>query len=392
MAAESETMRTPENRNDTGVAKETKKMTEDKTEKDGEETKMDLAASDKDAERKDENSSPPALDKEKETESSEAKSAGGQEKTAASSTPTSTQPQTNPQPYVQYVPPYRAIVQGLSGDVLGPKNVPRDSKTNYRDFSKMTDPIPDGRNRGGVAEVFPIKLQRMLRQTEFEGKGDIVSFCSHGRAFMIHKPKRFEAEIMTNFFRQTRVQSFQRQLNLYGFKRITRGPDTGGYYHELFLRGRPGLCVNMQRTRIKGVPKQPDDPESEPDFYSLPPMPDSGSSTPQQLPMSNVAPTSMFPSYMYPMPAGVAGPYTIAQTQPPGLPPYTAAQLAKNNGSQSMPPPYGVFPFPYSAYNQGQATSQQQARQGGVTKPPETRAESVGIIVENPDVSQKVNV
>lgn len=138
---------------------------------------------------------------------------------------------------------------------------------------------------------------------------------------------------MTNFFRQTRVQSFQRQLNLYGFKRITRGPDTGGYYHELFLRGRPGLCVNMQRTRIKGVPKRPDDPESEPDFYSLPPMPENGSSNPQHVPMSNTQPTSIFPSYMYPMPAGVAGPYTIAQTQPPGLLPYTAAQLAKNNGT-----------------------------------------------------------
>lgn len=173
----------------------------------------------------------------------------------------------------------------------------------------------------------------MLRQTEYEGKADVVSFCTHGRAFMIHKPKRFEAEIMTNFFRQSRVQSFQRQLNLYGFKRITRGPDTGGYYHELFLRGRPGLCVNLQRTRIKGVPKQPDDPESEPDFYSLPPMPENVNGAPQQLPMNTIPPT-LYPPYMYPMPAGVAGPYTIAQTTlPGGIPPYTAAQLVTKNGT-----------------------------------------------------------
>lgn len=174
----------------------------------------------------------------------------------------------------------------------------------------------------------PSFFQRMLRQTEFEGKADIVSFCAHGRAFNIHKPKRFEAEVMNKFFRQSRVQSFQRQLNLYGFKRISRGPDTGGYYHELFLRGRPGLCVNMQRTRIKGVPKQPDDPDSEPDFYSLPTMPDTANFFPQHIPMSNMAPPSMFPSYMYPMPAGVAGPYTMAQTHPPGLHhPYAAAQF-----------------------------------------------------------------
>lgn len=159
---------------------------------------------------------------------------------------------------------------------------------------------------------------RMLRQMEFEGRQDVVSFCSHGRAFVIHKPKRFELEIITRFFRQTRVQSFQRQLNLYGFRRITRGPDTGAYFHELFLRGRSGLVVNMQRTRIKGTPKQPDDPDSEPDFYSMPMLPAVGTAVPQQILMGNMAASAlMFSSYMYPMPAGVAtgGPYTVAQTQ-----------------------------------------------------------------------------
>jgi hypothetical protein len=40
---------------------------------------------------------------------------------------------------------------------------------------------------------------------------------------------------------------------LYGFVRITSGPDAGGYYHELFLRGRPDLCLHMRRV---GVPHQ----------------------------------------------------------------------------------------------------------------------------------------
>lgn len=171
----------------------------------------------------------------------------------------------------------------------------------------------------------------MLRQTEYEGKADIVSFCPHGRAFNIHKPRRFEAEIMTRYFRQTRVQSFQRQLNLYGFKRITRGPDTGGYYHEKFLRGRPGLCVNMQRTRIKGSPKKAEDPDSEPDFYSLPQLPDWGSSFTQHITMHQMVPGHMFTPYIYQMPPGVAGPYTIAQSHPPGVQrPYSAAQIGTN--------------------------------------------------------------
>ena len=52
-------------------------------------------------------------------------------------------------------------------------------------------------------------------------------------------------------FRQTKLTSFQRQLNLYGFRRITRGKDSGAYYHEFFLRGRFDLCKKMIRQKSK---------------------------------------------------------------------------------------------------------------------------------------------
>ena len=53
---------------------------------------------------------------------------------------------------------------------------------------------------------------------------------------------------MPSYFRQSKLTSFQRQLNLYGFSRITTGQDRGGYYHELFLRHRLFLCQSMVRT------------------------------------------------------------------------------------------------------------------------------------------------
>eukprot|EP00538_Stauroneis_constricta_P002255 CAMPEP_0119553038 /NCGR_PEP_ID=MMETSP1352-20130426/5891_1 /TAXON_ID=265584 /ORGANISM="Stauroneis constricta, Strain CCMP1120" /LENGTH=508 /DNA_ID=CAMNT_0007599369 /DNA_START=117 /DNA_END=1643 /DNA_ORIENTATION=+ len=132
------------------------------------------------------------------------------------------------------------------------------------------------RTRGGVTEPFPERLHRMLSEVEEKGDTDIVSWYAHGRAFGVHDPTRFVEEVLPKYFKQSRLSSFQRQLNLYGFTRISTGPDTGGYYHELFLQGRAQLCIHMRRV---GVPQGDDRRKlkvgarrQEPDFYSMKPL------------------------------------------------------------------------------------------------------------------------
>jgi hypothetical protein len=156
---------------------------------------------------------------------------------------------------------------------------------------KKTDPYVDAAalpNAGATpyiqktcpraSEPFPEKLYRMLQEVEQAGKSDIVTFHPHGRAFGIHNPERFVQEIMPKFFKHNKIASFARQLSLYGFLRITTGPDSGAYYHELFLKGRPHLCMHMRRV---GLPKQEEDrrkcrpkqaTSSDPDLYSMRPV------------------------------------------------------------------------------------------------------------------------
>jgi hypothetical protein len=127
--------------------------------------------------------------------------------------------------------------------------------------------------RGGISISFPIKLHTILDQVEADGLSHIISWQPHGRCFVIHKPKEFAEFIMPGYFRQTKLTSFQRQLNLYGFNRITRGNDSGGYYHELFLRGKPFLCKRMVRTKVKGTRfKAASSPDQEPNFYLMAPV------------------------------------------------------------------------------------------------------------------------
>jgi hypothetical protein len=129
--------------------------------------------------------------------------------------------------------------------------------------------------RGGVYEPFPLKLHLMLATVEEAGLTSAISWKSHGRAFQVNHVNQFVQTILPKFFRQTKLTSFQRQLNLYGFRRIIHGTDSGAYYHELFLRGKPYLCRAMVRTKVKGRSrlKTSDLAGSEPDFYKMTPLP-----------------------------------------------------------------------------------------------------------------------
>lgn len=133
-------------------------------------------------------------------------------------------------------------------------------------------------SRGGVVTPFPYKLHMMLNAMDVEAaRGDtdgsnksIVSWQPHGRAFKVHKPKEFVDRIMPHFFNQNKYASFQRQLNLYGFSRITNvGPDKGAVYHHCFVRNQRNLVKGMVRRKVKGTKfRRIVSPEDQPNFYA----------------------------------------------------------------------------------------------------------------------------
>jgi len=131
-------------------------------------------------------------------------------------------------------------------------------------------------SKGGVTVPFPMKLHNMLEHIAlFEPDlASIVTWQPHGRCFLVHNTKAFASSVLSRFFQQRKYASFQRQLNLYGFNRITKGPDRGSYYHELFLRSKQVLCRGMTRMKVKGTgSRMASNPDQEPNFYLMSSMP-----------------------------------------------------------------------------------------------------------------------
>lgn len=85
-------------------------------------------------------------------------------------------------------------------------------------------------HRMGRVGKFPLKLHVLLNDLKEQGRTDIAAFLPHGLAFGIFNTAEFANNIMPHHFRMSRYSSFQRQLNLYDFQRITEGPDKGAYH------------------------------------------------------------------------------------------------------------------------------------------------------------------
>ncbi|CAB9526850.1 Heat stress transcription factor [Seminavis robusta] len=139
----------------------------------------------------------------------------------------------------------------------------------YHDHANELELIDERPARGGVTTPFPIRLHKMLDQMQEDGHADVISWQPHGRAFVVHKPKEFK-ELLPTYFKLSKMSSFQRQLNLYGFQRLTRGRDKNGYYHEYFLRGKPALSHKIQRTKVKGTGvRARSNPATEPHLWEM---------------------------------------------------------------------------------------------------------------------------
>mmetsp|Transcript_15485 Transcript_15485/g.26871 ORF Transcript_15485/g.26871 Transcript_15485/m.26871 type:complete len:363 (+) Transcript_15485:167-1255(+) len=100
-------------------------------------------------------------------------------------------------------------------------------------------------------QPFPVKVYEMLEDSDSKGFSHVVSWNAGGTGFMVHKKDLFISQIVPQYFNQTRYKSFQRQLSLYGFQRVTVGQNKGLRHHAKLRRGRYDLVRQMKPVGYK---------------------------------------------------------------------------------------------------------------------------------------------
>mmetsp|Transcript_31956 Transcript_31956/g.77545 ORF Transcript_31956/g.77545 Transcript_31956/m.77545 type:complete len:207 (-) Transcript_31956:27-647(-) len=105
----------------------------------------------------------------------------------------------------------------------------------------------------GVPQQFPRRLYEMIESEAKIAASSpqdkvVISWSESGKAFRIFDVDSFMASVLPKYFRTKKFSSFQRNLNLYGFAKVRRGPDTDMYAHPCFVRGCPESLSQLRKS------------------------------------------------------------------------------------------------------------------------------------------------
>jgi len=88
----------------------------------------------------------------------------------------------------------------------------------------------------GRSVPFPLRLLQMIRKEAIMNPS-VVRWSDDGNVFFVDDEKSFINDTLPRYgFKASKMQSFQRNLNIYGFTRLSKGPFSSGYVHPEFGR------------------------------------------------------------------------------------------------------------------------------------------------------------
>lgn len=102
----------------------------------------------------------------------------------------------------------------------------------------------------------PKFIKKLKDILEKENK-EIISWGNNNISFEIHDIHRFENEILPKYFKSNKIKSFQRQLNYFKFKKITKKySKICTYYNTNFNRYNDNFLIFLDKVynyKKKGI-------------------------------------------------------------------------------------------------------------------------------------------
>ncbi|XP_059178231.1 heat shock factor protein 4-like isoform X2 [Physella acuta] len=107
-------------------------------------------------------------------------------------------------------------------------------------------------NNAGNVPAFLIKLWTLVEDPSTD---ELIHWDSSGTSFHVYDQQRFSREILPLYFKHNNIASFVRQLNMYGFRKVTH-IDQGGlkiekddleFSHQFFQRGEQDMLQYIKR-------------------------------------------------------------------------------------------------------------------------------------------------
>lgn len=129
------------------------------------------------------------------------------------------------------------------------KQEPEDPPNSSSSRSQHHDSANSG-NHGGILkrQQTPAFLEKLFDILEDENDfHHLISWQPDGNSFIIKKVNEFSEIVLPKYFKHSNIQSYIRQLNMYGFSKTRHDSNHHEFTHKLFQRGRRDLLPFIRR-------------------------------------------------------------------------------------------------------------------------------------------------
>jgi len=101
------------------------------------------------------------------------------------------------------------------------------------------------KQKQGSTPAFLEKLFDILEDSK--SHSHLISWQADGTSFIIKKVNEFSETVLPRYFKHSNIQSYVRQLNIYGFSKTRHDSNHHEFTHRLFQRGRRDLLPFIRR-------------------------------------------------------------------------------------------------------------------------------------------------